>query len=229
MLGGGRVGGGSVGESTESLAPVPAAGAPDPASTATTAGGGVGPSSLELFARVQSGDRQAFRALFSEHQRTVYWAAFAVLRSRSDAEEVLQDAFLTLWNKRAGIDLVGESVVPWLVTTARYLALNRRRSEVRHPRDSLDDAVEVADDQPSPETLAIANEAMRAIRAAMATLPDIDQQIFELCLVEDLSYEQAATRLGITHATVRNRLSRLKGRLRDELTLLKGGPTHVAR
>ncbi|WEO75725.1 sigma-70 family RNA polymerase sigma factor [Cryobacterium sp. SO2] len=186
-------------------------------------------SDLDLFALVRAGDRQAFRTLFRVHQRTVYWAAFSVLRSRPDSEEVLQDAFLTLWNKRAGIDLVGESAVPWLVTTARYLALNRRRAEVRRPRDSLDDTFDVADDRPSPETLAIGDEAMRNIHTIIATLPAVDQRIFELCLIDDLSYEQAAGRLGITHATVRNRLSRLKGRLRDELTLLKGEPNHGAR
>lgn len=208
-----------------SAAPVPDAEMPQAGGADAEA---AGPSDIELFARVRRGDREAFRALFRVHQRTVYWAAFSVLRSRPDAEEVLQDAFLTLWNKRAGIDLVGESVVPWLVTTARYLALNRRRAEIRRPRDSLDDTIEVADDSPTPESLAIANEAMRAIHAIMTTQPEVDQRIFELCLVEDLSYEQAATRLGITHATVRTRLSRLKGRLRDELTLLKGGPNHVA-
>lgn len=210
-----------MGEAMQHAASIPDAGSPD-ADAATS-------SDLELFARVRSGDRQAFRTLFRAHQRTVYWAAFSVLHSRPDAEEVLQDAFLTLWNKRAGIDLVGESVAPWLVTTARYLALNRRRAEVRRPKDSLDEGLDLAADLPSPESVAIANEAMRNIHAIMATLPEVDQRIFGLCLVEDLSYEQAAGRLGITHATVRNRLSRLKGRLRDELTLLKGEPHHAAQ
>jgi len=182
----------------------------------------------ELFARVRTGDREAFRLLFRQHQRTVYWAAFSVLGTRGDSEEVLQDAFLTLWNKRVSIDLVGESALPWLITTARYLALNRRRAESRRPRDSLDAAVEIADDAPSPESVAIGNEALRRIRTVMAGRPDVDQRIFELCLVDDLSYEQAARRLGISHATVRNRLSRLKGRLRTELSLLKGDPTHAA-
>lgn len=204
-----------MGEFVQSAEPVPDAGTPT--------------GDLALFSLVRQGDRNAFRTLFRQHQRTVYWAAFSVLQSRPDAEEVLQDAFLTLWNKRAVIELVGESTVPWLVTTARYLALNRRRSEVRRPRDSLDDAVEVADGAPSPETLAIADEAMRSIHAIMAAQPEVDQRIFELCLVDDVSYEQAASRLGITHATVRNRLSRLKARLRDELTLLKGGPNHGAQ
>ena len=59
--------------------------------------------------------------------QSVYWAAFGVLQSRADAEEVMQDAFMTMWDKRASIELIGESTLPWLVTTARYLALNRRR------------------------------------------------------------------------------------------------------
>ena len=181
-----------------------------------------------LFARVRAGDREAFRLLFRQHQRTVYWAAFSVLHTRGDSEEVLQDAFLTLWNKRGTIDLVGESVLPWLITTARYLALNRRRAESRRPRDSLDAGPEITDDAPSPESVAIGNEALRRIRTIMATRPDVDQRIFELCLVDDLSYDQAARALGISHATVRNRLSRLKGRLRSELSLLTGGATHAA-
>ena len=186
-------------------------------------------SEVQLFARVQAGDRDAFRVLFRQHQRSVYWAAFAVLRSRPDSEEVLQDSFLTLWNKRSSVDLVGESTLPWLVTTARYLALNRRRSELRRPRESLDTGPDHADGAPSPENLAIADEAMRHIHTVMAALPEVDQRIFELCLVEDLSYAEAAQRLGITHATVRNRLSRLKGRLRAELALVKGEPTHAAQ
>lgn len=180
-----------------------------------------------LFARVRTGDREAFRLLFRQHQRSVYWAAFSVLGTRGDSEEVLQDAFLTLWNKRVTIDLVGESALPWLITTARYLALNRRRAESRRPRDSLDAGLEIADDAPTPESVAIGNEALRRIRTVMASRPDVDQRIFELCLLDDLSYEQAARRLGISHATVRNRLSRLKGRLRTELSLLKGEPSHA--
>lgn len=220
-----------MGEALQRPASIPDAAVPDADSPVVAMPDAAAPvpTDLELFARVRAGDRQAFRALFREHQRTVYWAAFAVTHSRPDAEEVLQDAFLTLWTKRAGIDLVGESMAPWLVTTARYLALNRRRAEVRRPRDSLDEGLDLAAALPSPESVAIANEAMRHIHAIMATLPEVDQRIFALCLVDDLSYEQAAGRLGITHATVRNRLSRLKGRLRDELTLLKGGPNHAAQ
>jgi RNA polymerase sigma factor (sigma-70 family) len=175
-----------------------------------------------LFSRVQAGDRESFRMIFRMHMRSVYWAAFGVLQSRSDSEEVMQDAFMTMWDKRAAIELVGESTLPWLVTTARYLALNRRRAEERRRRDPLDQDAELLDRALGPENAAVANEARQHIEEVMAQMPLVDQEIFWLCLVGDLSYKQAARQLGISHGSVRNRLSRLKARLRSELSLLKG-------
>jgi RNA polymerase sigma factor (sigma-70 family) len=181
-----------------------------------------------LFSKVQAGDRESFRALFRIHMRSVYWAAFGVLQSRADAEEVMQDAFMTMWDKRVSIELVGESTLPWLVTTARYLALNRRRAEDRRRRDPLDPDAELIDRALGPDSVlgpegaALASEARQHIEEVMAQMPLVDQEIFWLCLVGDLSYKQAARQLGISHGSVRNRLSRLKMRLRSELSLLKG-------
>lgn len=175
-----------------------------------------------LFDRVQAGDREAFRTIFRQHTQSVYWAAFGVLQSRADSEEVMQDAFMTMWDKRASIELVGESTLPWLVTTARYLALNRRRSEARKRRDPLDETANVLDHALAPENAAVAREARQHIEEVMALMPLVDQEIFWLCLVSDLSYKEAARQLGIPHGSVRNRLSRLRARLRSELSLLKG-------
>ena len=175
-----------------------------------------------LFDRVQAGDREAFRMIFRQHTQSVYWAAFGVLQSRDDSEEVMQDAFMTMWDKRASIELVGESTLPWLVTTARYLALNRRRSETRKRRDPLDENANVFDHALAPENAAVAREARQHIEEVMALMPLVDQEIFWLCLVSDLTYKEAARQLGISHGSVRNRLSRLRARLRSELSLLKG-------
>ena len=175
-----------------------------------------------LFDRVQAGDREAFRMIFRQHTQSVYWAAFGVLQSRVDSEEVMQDAFMTMWDKRASIELVGESTLPWLVTTARYLPLNRRRSEARKRRDPLDENANVLDHVLAPENAAVAREARQHIEEVMALMPLVDQEIFWLCLVSDLSYKEAARQLGISHGSVRNRLSRLRARLRSELSLLKG-------
>ncbi|WP_223692532.1 RNA polymerase sigma factor [Leifsonia poae] len=176
-----------------------------------------------LFQQVVAGDRNAFRQLYQLHHVPVYWAAFSVLQSRPDAEEIAVDAFMTLWTKRDGIDLVGESTLPWLVTTARFLAKNRMRAVQRRPTVPLETSADLEADAPSPEDLSISREAMRGLEAMIAAMPEEDRDIFRLCLVEDLTYKEAAARLGLSHGSVRNRLSRMKQRLRTELTLLKRG------
>ena len=76
---------------------------------------------------------------------------------------------------------------------------------------------------PDPEAEALAKEALRAIDDAKGRLSATDQEIFELCIVENLTYKEAAQRLGTTHATVRNRLSRIRLSLRTELAQLWSG------
>lgn len=171
-------------------------------------------SERELFSLVQRGDQEAFRALFRLHQQPVYLTAYNVVRSGTDAEEIMQDSFLTLWKKRAKISLVGESPLPWLVTTARFLALNRRRANARTAGEPLDAAATAADESASPVDGVLAAELMERLGSLTAGMSAVDRDIFRLCLLDELSYEQAARQLGISHGAVRNRLSRLKGRLR---------------
>lgn len=188
----------------------------------TPTGPAVSVSERDLFALVQAGDREAFRVLFRAHQQPVYLTAYRVLHSRHDAEEIMQDSFLTMWKKRAKITLVGESALPWLLTTARFLALNRHRAMVRNHSDSLDEAGDLVDAARSPEAEALAQELVEQLESLISAMPGVDQEILRLCLVDGLSYEQAANRLGITPGSVRNRLSRLRTRLRQDLEVSKG-------
>ena len=170
------------------------------------------------FERLLRGDRDVLTILYHRHRRSVYLTAYSVLRSRPDAEEILQDAFVTIWVRRNSVQLVGESTLPWLVTTARYLALNRGRAIARRRTDPLEAASELEAVARSPLGEALATELREELQTAIAELSDTDQTIVALCLVDDLSYKQAAHNLGLTHAAVRNRLSRLRAHLRTSLT-----------
>ena len=90
-----------------------------------------------LLGELAEGGEGALAALFERHRRAVYAQAFMETGSRADAEEVLQDAFLLLWQKRRRIRLVGGSVLPWLLVTARNLARNRRRYQQRRSTAQL--------------------------------------------------------------------------------------------
>lgn len=166
--------------------------------------------------RLRHGDRDALTELYTRHAGTVYWNAYGVLRSRADAEEMTADAFLTLWTKRHDVEIYGISALPWLVVTVKNLSRNRLRANERRSADHLDD-VEPTSNTPSAEELAALDEAMRLVRDVVRRLPPVDQDIFRLCVIEELTYKEAAARLGLKHGSVRNRLSRVRLRLQSEL------------
>ena len=171
---------------------------------------------LRLAAR---GDRHAFGLLYDRHVRSVYWQAYGVLKDDREAEDATQDVFVTTWNKIRTITLVDESVLPWLLVTARYTALNAQRSRRRRRADDeLDDRL--------PADSAVEDEVeaglVRAeIEKATAALSPVDRQLYELCVAGDHTYEMAARELGVSHAVVRNRISRLRTRLRADLRSVK--------
>lgn len=166
--------------------------------------------------RLRRGDRGALSQLYNRHAGTVYWNAYGVLRSRPDAEEMTADAFLALWTRRHDVVIYGISVLPWLVVTVKNLSRNRLRANERRAADHLDD-IEPASADPSAEDLAALDEAMRLVREVISQLPVVDRGIFRLCMVDGLTYKEAAAKLGLKHGSVRNRLSRVRLRLQSEL------------
>ncbi|WP_375386713.1 RNA polymerase sigma factor [uncultured Microbacterium sp.] len=166
--------------------------------------------------RLRDGDANALAELHRTHIKSVYWAAYRVLADHAEADETAQDVFLTLWHKRRSVELYGESALPWLLTTVRYLSLNRKRarSRLRAREVSFDFDMPLEND---PLTLLGRAEDAKRLRDAIKDLSRTDAAIVSLCLVNGLTYKEAAVRVGVSHSTVRNRLSRARSKLRDAI------------
>ncbi len=173
----------------------------------------------ELLTRAAHGDRAAFGQLYDRHVRPVYWQAFAIVRDADDAEDIAQDVFITTWNKLRTINLVDESALPWLLVTARFTALNARRRNLKASHGELDS--NASDNGPSVEEEVEGTQVRAEISKAVAALSPTDRQLYDLCVVGDHTYELAARELGVSHAVVRNRLSRLRSRLRADLRSMR--------
>lgn len=173
------------------------------------------PSDTVLLTRARRGDRTAFGVLFDRHVSAVYWQAYQVIGDPVDAEDVAQDTFVTAWRRIDDITIVDRSVLPWLMVTARYTALNagRKRARLRSVPLEHEPTDPAANPAEQVDTAAVA----AAIEAAVGRLSDVDRRLFELCVDGDLTYDQAAAELGVTHGAVRNRVSRLRARMRGEL------------
>lgn len=168
-----------------------------------------------LLEELAAGSEAALAAVYERHRRPVYAQGFVETRSRSDAEEVLQDAFLLLWQKRRSIVLVGGSALPWLLITARNLARNRRRYQGRRATSQLRE--DTADHRSDPARIVMKHELAELLEEAMAGLDPLDRRIVQHCLVDGMTYREAAEQLQSTHATVRNRLGRARRMVRLRL------------
>ncbi|WP_309067426.1 sigma-70 family RNA polymerase sigma factor [Microbacterium sp.] len=170
-----------------------------------------GTSDAALVARAADGSEQAFRQLYRRYARPVYWIAHGLLHSPADAEDVVQETFVVAWRRLPGFELAGESLLPWLATICRFQAANRRRALRRVEADQLDERSPSAADV---EQQVIDAELAERILRAVEGLSPLDQRIFRLCVGEGYAYQAAAEHLGVAHGVVRNRLSRIRTRLR---------------
>ena len=179
------------------------------------------PGDGDLLARAAEGDRAAFGQLYDRHVRPVFWQAYAVVHNADEAEDITQDVFITTWNKIRTINLVDESALPWLLVTARFTALNARRRNIKARQRQSELDPELPDDAASIDDELEAAQVRTEIDKAVAGLSPTDRRLYELCVAGDHTYELAARELGVTHAVVRNRLSRLRSRLRADLRSMR--------
>jgi len=159
----------------------------------------------------------AFGTVFDRHAETLL--RFLVRRVGPDtAEELLGDLFRIAFEARTGFDLTRANARPWLYGIGSNLLRHHRRSEGRRLRAMADvvalpGAVEEDPVASEVDARSLASGTARLV----AELPEGEREVLLLAVFEELSYEEIATALGIPIGTVRSRLNRARGRLRELL------------
>jgi RNA polymerase sigma-70 factor (ECF subfamily) len=180
-----------------------------------------------LAARSAAGDREAFASLLTRHQASVFRLARHLAGTRDEAEDVLQQTFLSAWQNIAGFR--GEaSMRTWLLTIARNAAVTRRARVAREPIDAtpLDElGIRAGWGGPNPEQLAAAAEQRDRLAAALAGLAADEREVLTLRDLEGLSGDDVAAMLGLTVAAMKSRLHRARLRL---AAAVRGATTHAA-
>jgi RNA polymerase sigma-70 factor (ECF subfamily) len=169
---------------------------------------------LEL---VRAGAPEAFRALYYRHVRAVYQYSLSICRSDQMARESTQEVWIALWSSRRRMVWVGDSALPWLLVTCRHKSLNRLAAGRKQPESIESFAVELQSRLHDPVSDAEARALEDHVRLTVAEMSSLDQRIFELCVTEARSYESASRELDISEGALRNRLSRLRQRLRQRI------------
>lgn len=167
-----------------------------------------------LVASAASGSEHAFRTLYRAYVRPVYWLAHGLLRNPADAEEVTQETFLVAWRKIPSLQLQGESLLPWLATICRFQSANRMRAQRREREHTAGAADETLPATIDVEQQVIDGQLAERIMHEVEGMSALDRDIFRLCATEGYAYLAAAEELGVEHGVVRNRLSRIRTKLR---------------
>jgi len=176
----------------------------------------------ELVAQWQAGDDEAFGELVRRHEKRVYRLLLRMMGSPEEAEDVSQEAFLSLY--RHGKRFRSEARFSTFVyRVAANAALNRRRAlgRSRARIDKLAVRQAAGDDLPSqprdPESVTQGHELGEQVQAALATLSPSLRMSIVLYDIEGLSYGEIAQSLGIAEGTVKSRIHRARQALREQL------------
>ncbi|WP_167494256.1 RNA polymerase sigma factor [Microbacterium hydrothermale] len=164
-----------------------------------------------LWDRVRQGDELALAALFDRHEGRLFRHASRLLTHREDAKDAVTVAFFELWRKRATVRLVDGSPLPWLLTTVAHCARNLERSSRRY-RALLDRA-------PVAEPRAVHGRDDSGVMEALKRLPEREQAVVVLSVLEGYAEREVAQALGIPPGTVKSRLARARAKLRSEIAM----------
>ncbi len=181
----------------------------------------------ELMQLVYRSSTVAFEVIYDRHANAAFSLAYRICAQRALAEDVVQEAFLSLWRSRARYDPARGSVRSWLLLVVHDRAVDALRRTragagdlARHPT--------LADRRPAPELtecLVVGREEARRVRQALDDLPNEQRQVIELAYFAGLTQVEIAQRIGLPAGTVKSRMRLGMQKLRAALEPCNHRPT----
>jgi RNA polymerase sigma-70 factor (ECF subfamily) len=179
-----------------------------------------------LLAAAAAGDETAFASLVERHYDIVYRVVWRVTSGHADTEDIVQEAFLKLWNNPAQVRQ-GGALRGWLMRVATNLAIDRAR---RKQASNLDDQPEIAASGPDALDQVLGDRSAGDINSALARLPERQRLALSLVYFENMSNIEAAAAMEISVEAIESLLARgrralkvdLKDRWRDLLADIGG-------
>lgn len=174
-----------------------------------------------LLSRIAEGDAAAFAAFYDRHSGLLFSIAAHVLRDDREAEDVLQEAMVLLWERASSYERSLGKPVSWAVTLTRNKAIDRLRALKRRqhgaaqPLDELESVL--ADPAASASDSAMSHESAGIVRSALVNLPGEQRQAIELAFFRGLSHGEIADQLRVPLGTIKARIRRGMLFLRDAL------------
>jgi RNA polymerase sigma factor (sigma-70 family) len=179
-----------------------------------------------LLALTARGDREAFARLYDMYSSVAYSLAVRIVRDRELAADVVQDAFVTVWNQAAKFEASRGQPSSWILTLTHHKAVDMVRREQRRRTEPLEAGAELVDSAPPVDEKAWQGVAREQVRQAMEKLPDPHRKVLELAYFAGFSQSELAERLSLPIGTVKSRTFAAMTSLRRLLSESGLNPEH---
>jgi len=173
-----------------------------------------------LLARIAQQDRDAFTGFYDRHARILFSVAVRIVNDHAEAEEVLQEVFVQLWEKAERYNAQLGKPLQWVLALTRNKAIDRLRSLGRRARFvaeiTSEEAAAPVSDQTATDA-ASGHERAELIRAAVRSLPADQRQAIEMAFLAGMTQQDIAVSLNQPLGTIKARIRRGMLKLRDGL------------
>lgn len=169
-----------------------------------------------LIEKLQRGDTGAYKELYHIYAQQLYRFVLRTAKSPQLAEDVMHDVFVKVWENRGKLD-PNQSFRAWLFTVARNHLLNLIKRSA-HETSIVEEMMKHSHPaQNNTQEKLLYDESSHLLHEAITQLPEKRKQIFELCHLQGLTYQETADKLGITSSTVNSQMVKARKFIRDYL------------
>ena len=169
----------------------------------------------DALVRTGEGDRSAFETVYKATSAKLFGVCLRIFPDKEEAEEALQEAYLTIWNKAASFEAGRASPISWLVTVTRNRAIDRLRSKGKAGFTALDEAAEIADPAPLADAQMLVASDNRVLNSCIDDLNQRDAHFIRCAFVAGATYAELANSEDEPLGTVKSRIRRALIKLRS--------------
>lgn len=169
----------------------------------------------DALARVGIGDRKAFEFLYRRTSAKLFGVCLRIFGNRIEAEEALQDAYLTIWNRAAAFDRDKASPISWLVAVTRNRAIDRLRVRDKGKPVDLEEALAIPDPAPDAEKQLAEKDDARIVDSCIDRLDGRDANFIRAAFWNGRTYADLAVAESTPLPTVKSRIRRALIKLRN--------------